>query len=69
MRRYSVPRISFINKMDRPGANPWRIIGQIKQKLRIPAAAVHVPIGVEDEFKGVVDLVNWKAIYNEGVKG
>ncbi|KAF5319728.1 hypothetical protein D9619_008471 [Psilocybe cf. subviscida] len=69
MRRYSVPRISFINKMDRPGANPWRIIGQIKQKLRIPAAAVHVPIGVEDEFKGVVDLINWKAIYNEGVKG
>ncbi|KAF8962881.1 elongation factor G, mitochondrial [Flammula alnicola] len=69
MRRYNVPRISFINKMDRPGANPWRIVNQIRSKLRIPAAAVHVPIGVEDNFKGVVDLVHWKAIYNEGVKG
>ncbi|KDQ22629.1 hypothetical protein PLEOSDRAFT_1079870 [Pleurotus ostreatus PC15] len=69
MRRYNVPRISFINKMDRPGANPWRIVNQIRTKLRIPAAAVQVPIGVEDEFKGVVDLVAWKAIYNQGVKG
>lgn len=55
--------------MDRPGANPWRIVNQIRTKLRIPAAAVQVPIGVEDEFKGVVDLVAWKAIYNQGVKG
>ncbi|KAF8151587.1 elongation factor G, mitochondrial [Crassisporium funariophilum] len=69
MRRYGVPRISFINKMDRPGANPWRIVSQIRAKLRIPAAAVHVPIGVEDEFKGVVDLVHWRSIYNQGVKG
>ncbi|TFY58027.1 hypothetical protein EVJ58_g6668 [Rhodofomes roseus] len=69
MRRYNVPRVSFINKMDRPGANPWRVIEQIRTKLRIPAAAVQVPIGVEDELKGVVDLVRWKAIYNEGEKG
>ncbi|KAL6310270.1 elongation factor G mitochondrial [Sparassis latifolia] len=69
MRRYNVPRISFINKMDRPGANPWRVIDQIRTKLRIPAAAVQVPIGVEDQLKGVVDLVRWKAIYNEGEKG
>ncbi|KAL0947939.1 hypothetical protein HGRIS_010570 [Hohenbuehelia grisea] len=69
MRRYNVPRISFINKMDRPGANPWRIVSQIRTKLRIAAAAVQVPIGVEDELKGVVDLVHWKAIYNEGYKG
>ncbi|KAF9220626.1 elongation factor G, mitochondrial [Gyrodon lividus] len=69
MRRYNVPRISFINKMDRPGANPWRVIGQIRSKLKIAAAAVQVPIGVEDELKGVVDLVRWKAIYNEGEKG
>lgn len=53
----------------RPGANPWRIINQIRSKLRIPAAAVHVPIGVEDEFQGVVDLVHWRSIYNQGVKG
>ncbi|KAJ3488589.1 hypothetical protein NLI96_g2718 [Meripilus lineatus] len=69
MRRYNVPRISFINKMDRPGANPWRVINQIRTKLRIPAAAVQVPIGVEDNLRGVVDLVRWKAIYNEGEKG
>jgi elongation factor G len=69
MRRYNVPRLSFINKMDRPGANPWRVIQQIRSKLRIAAAAVQIPIGNEDEFKGVVDLVRMKAIYNEGTKG
>ncbi|KAG7088642.1 Elongation factor G, mitochondrial [Marasmius oreades] len=69
MRRYNVPRISFVNKMDRPGANPWRIVQQIRTKLRMTAAAVQVPIGVEDEFKGVVDLVHWRSIYNEGHKG
>ncbi|CAL1701830.1 unnamed protein product [Somion occarium] len=69
MRRYNVPRISFINKMDRPGANPWRVINQIRTKLKIPAAALQVPIGVEDQLRGVVDLVRWKAIYNEGEKG
>lgn len=53
----------------RPGANPWRVIGQIRSKLKIAAAAVQVPIGVDDEFEGVVDLVRWKAIYNEGEKG
>ncbi|KAF9267611.1 elongation factor G, mitochondrial [Marasmius fiardii PR-910] len=69
MRRYNVPRISFVNKMDRPGANPWRIVQQIRTKLRMTAAAVQIPIGVEDEFKGVVDLVHWRSIYNEGHKG
>jgi elongation factor G len=69
MRRYSVPRVSFINKMDRAGANPWRVVNQIRTKLRMPAAAVQVPIGVEDELVGVVDLVRWKAIYNQGHKG
>jgi elongation factor G len=69
MRRYNVPRISFINKMDRAGANPWRVINQLRTKLKIPAAAVQIPIGAEDEFKGVVDLVRWKAVRNEGEKG
>ncbi|KIY73877.1 elongation factor G, mitochondrial [Cylindrobasidium torrendii FP15055 ss-10] len=69
MRRYNVPRISFINKMDRPGANPWRVIEQIRSKLRMSAAAVQIPIGAEDEFRGVVDLVHWRSIYNEGHKG
>jgi elongation factor G len=69
MRRYNVPRISFINKMDRAGANPFRIIDQIRQKLKLCAAALQIPIGAEDQFRGVVDLVNWKAYYNEGERG
>jgi len=69
MRRYNVPRISFINKMDRMGANPFKAIDQINSKLKIAAAALQVPIGSEDSFKGVVDLIRMKAIYNEGEKG
>ena len=69
MKRYNVPRISFINKMDRAGSNPFKAVDQITHKLRLPAAAVQVPIGVEDEFKGVVDLVTMQASYSEGTKG
>ena len=69
MRRYNVPRICFVNKMDRMGANPFKAIAQINHKLKLHAAAVQVPIGREDTFKGVVDLVRMKAIYNEGLKG
>lgn len=69
MRRYNVPRISFINKMDRMGSNPFKAVEQINQKLKIAAAALQVPIGSEDSFKGVVDLIRMKAIYNEGEKG
>ncbi|KAJ2794870.1 Elongation factor G, mitochondrial [Coemansia helicoidea] len=69
MRRYNVPRISFINKMDRAGANPARIIDQIRTKLKIPAAALHVPIGAEDAFEGVVDVLANQAVYNRGARG
>ena len=69
MKRYNVPRISFINKMDRMGANPFKAISQINHKLKIHAAAVQVPIGSEDTFEGVVDLIRMKAIYNQGLKG
>lgn len=69
MKRYNVPRISFVNKMDRAGANPWKAVDGINKKLKIPAAAVQVPIGMEDNFVGVVDLINMKAIYSEGHKG
>lgn len=69
MKRYNVPRVSFVNKMDRAGANPWKAVEGINQKLKIPAAAVQIPIGAENEFKGVVDLIRMKAIYSEGVKG
>ena len=69
MRRYNVPRLAFINKMDRAGANPFRVVQQLRTKLRMNAAAVQVPIGTESDFKGVVDLVRMKAIYNLGDKG
>ena len=69
MKRYNIPRLSFVNKMDRAGANPFKAVDQISQKLRLPAAAVQVPIGVEDEFKGVVDLIEMKSSYSEGIKG
>lgn len=69
MKRYNVPRISFINKMDRMGANPFKAIEQINTKLKIPAAAVQVPIGAEDEFEGVVDLITMKSLYNVGASG
>ncbi|KAJ2781323.1 Elongation factor G, mitochondrial [Coemansia javaensis] len=69
MRRYNVPRISFVNKMDRAGANPRRIIDQIRTKLKMPAAALQVPIGAEEAFEGVVDVLSNKAIYNRGARG
>ncbi|KAL8283231.1 hypothetical protein RQP46_006009 [Phenoliferia psychrophenolica] len=69
MRRYNVPRLSFINKMDRAGANPERVLNQIRNKLRIKAAFVNIQMGEESNFNGVIDLVKWKAIYNEGEKG
>nr|POE77777.1 elongation factor g, mitochondrial [Quercus suber] len=69
MKRYNVPRITFVNKMDRAGANPWKAVDGINQKLKIPAAAVQIPIGAEDAFLGVVDLIRMKAIYSEGRKG
>ena len=55
--------------MDRAGANPFRVIGQLRSKLKMNAAALQVPIGAESDLKGVVDLVRMKAIYNEGTKG
>lgn len=69
MKRYNIPRISFVNKMDRMGANPWKAVEQINSKLKIPAAAVQIPIGVEDQCKGVVDLINRRSIYTEGPRG
>ena len=69
MRRYNVPRVTFINKMDRMGANPFKAIEQLNSKLKLPAAAVQVPIGAESELKGVVDLLDMKAYYNKGDNG
>lgn len=69
MKRYNVPRISFVNKMDRMGANPWKAVDQINSKLKMSAAAIQVPIGSENEFEGVVDLIEMKALYFEGPRG
>jgi elongation factor G len=69
MRRYNVPRIAFINKMDRAGANPFRVVDQLRNKLKMNAAALQVPIGAESDLAGVVDIIRMKAIHNEGVKG
>lgn len=69
MRRYNVPRVTFINKMDRMGANPFRAIEHVNNKLKIPAAALQVPIGVESDLKGVVNIIDRVALYNEGSLG
>ncbi len=60
--RFSVPRIAFINKMDRLGADFYRVFGEIEEKLTIKPIPVQIPIGAEDDFKGVIDLINMKAI-------
>ncbi len=69
MARYKVPCIAFINKCDRSGANPYRVIDQLKEKLHHNAVALQVPIGLENNFQGVVDLVSMKAVYFEGQQG
>jgi elongation factor G len=63
MNRYGVPRIAFVNKMDRSGANFLRCIEQIKTRLRGNPVPIQLPIGAEDDFEGVVDLLRMKAIY------
>jgi elongation factor G len=63
MNRYAVPRIAFVNKMDRAGANFFRCIDQIRTRLRGNPVPIQVPIGAEEAFEGVVDLIRMKAIY------
>lgn len=68
--KYRVPRLAFVNKMDRTGANYLRVVKQMKDKLRANPVPLQLPIGQEDEFKGVVDLVTMKAIWwSEDDKG
>lgn len=66
MNRYGVPRIAFINKCDRIGANPWKVLSQLKDKLGHNPVMMQIPIGIEADFKGVVDLIKMKAIYFDG---
>ncbi len=63
MKRYHVPRIAFVNKCDRTGANPYRVKKQLVEKLGLNAVLMQIPIGLEDKMKGVVDLVTMKALY------
>ncbi|MBU3698757.1 MAG: elongation factor G [Candidatus Kapabacteria bacterium] len=69
MRRYSVPRVAFINKCDRSGANPDRVAAQLQEKLAHTPAFVTYPIGLEDKLEGVIDLVNMQAQYFDGEGG
>ena len=69
MRRYRVPRLAFVNKLDRSGANPRRVTQQLREKLRLNAVLMQLPIGLESEFAGVVDLVRMKAYRFEGANG
>jgi len=69
MTRYKVPRIVFINKCDRTGANPMRVTEQVREKLKLNAINMQLPIGLEADLAGVVDLVTMKAVYFEGDNG
>ncbi len=69
MKRYKVPCIAFINKCDRSGANPFRVITQLRTKLGHNAIAMQIPIGLETAAEGVVDLVSMKALYFDGDNG
>lgn len=61
--KYAVPRLAFVNKMDRAGANFLRVVEQIKNRLKGNPVPVQLPIGAEENFKGIVDLVNMRAVY------
>ena len=69
MKRYRVPRIAFVNKCDRTGANPYRVKNQLIEKLGLNAVLLQIPIGLEDRLEGVVDLVAMKALYFDGPNG
>ena len=69
MIRYNVPRLIFVNKLDRMGADPWSAIQSAREKLGICCAAVQVPIGSDERLKGLIDIVRRKAFYFDGANG
>jgi elongation factor G len=69
MNRYHVPRLAFINKMDRTGADPFRVVKEMREKLGDDAIMMQLPIGAGDKFQGVIDLVKMKALYFDGQDG
>ena len=69
MKRYRVPRLAFINKLDRTGANPYKVVADIRSKLGLNAIMMEIPIGLEGEHKGLIDLLQMKAFYFHGDNG
>lgn len=69
MKRYNVPRLAFVNKLDRQGANPYRVTDALIEKLRLNAVMIQIPIGLEDQHRGHVDLTDMKAYINQGESG
>ncbi len=69
LKRYGVPRIAFVNKSDRTGANPYKVCDQLRDKLDLNSCMMQVPIGLEDKLEGVIDLIRMKAIYFDGNDG
>ena len=69
MKRYNVPRLAFVNKCDRTGANPARVSDQLREKLRLNSVMMQIPIGLEQDHRGVVDLITMKALIFEGDNG
>jgi elongation factor G len=69
MRRYNVPRIAFVNKCDRVGADPVRVTAQLRDKLGLNAALLQLPIGPEARFQGLIDLIKFEAVFFDGQYG
>ena len=69
MKRYKVPCLAFINKLDRAGSNPTRVIQDLREKLGHNAVAMQIPIGLEGEHDGAIDLISMKACFFDGKKG
>lgn len=69
MRRYNVPRLAFVNKCDRSGANPFKVTEQLREKLKLNSVMMQIPWGLEDDHRGVVDLITMKAYSFDGPNG
>jgi elongation factor G len=69
MKRYNVPRVAFINKMDRTGVNPFGVVEKIRKMLALNAAAIQIPVGMEEHHIGVIDIIGMKMLINIGEEG
>ena len=69
MKRYHVPRLAFVNKMDRTGADPADVTNQVREKLGIDAVMIQIPMGAGETFEGIIDLISMKAMYFDGNDG